>query len=262
MEKGIVYQGILPIRREPSETSEMVSQVLFGEEFRILDTKDKWMLISLDYDGIEGWVIRNCVRVIGSGNKAENNVDLGMRMVSQPFINVLDLTQRQQLILPTGSIWPNSSGKVLSLYGHEFEMLSENGLITPGPGIDPEEVGRGLVSLPHIWGGRSGFGFDGPGLVQMLCRMMGILLPRQCSQQAGLGITINFVHEIKKGDLAFFDNEEGEIVHVGMVLDKGSILHSAKDVRIDKFDLYGIYSIDKAAYTHKLRIVKRVKGEG
>ena len=67
------------------------------------------------------------------------------------------------------------------------------------------------------------------------------------------------VHEIKKGDLAFFDNEEGEIVHVGMVLDKGSILHSAKDVRIDKFDLYGIYSIDKEAYTHKLRIVKRVK---
>ena len=104
MEKGIVYQGILPMRSEPSETSEMVSQVLFGEEFQILDTKDKWMLISLDYDGIEGWVMRNCVRMIGSGNKAENNVDLGMRMVSKPFINVLDLTQRQQLILPTGSI--------------------------------------------------------------------------------------------------------------------------------------------------------------
>ena len=67
--------------------------------------------------------------------------------------------------------------------------------------------------------------------------------------------------EIRKGDLAFFDNEEGEIVHVGMVLDKGRILHSAKDVRIDKFDLYGIYSIEKEAYTHKLRIVKRVEGE-
>ena len=259
MEKGIVYQGYVPVRREPSETSEMVSQVLFGEEFRILNSNGKWLQISLYFDGIEGWVTKDGVDTIEPENMPENESDRGYRMVSHPCIIVQDLKLDRQLILPAGSIWPKTGGNALTLGRHEFGLLSEEGLITPGPHMDPEEIGKGLISLPHLWGGRSGFGFDGPGLVQMLCRMMGLQLPRQCNQQAGLGTTVNFMHEIRKGDLAYFDNEEAELVHAGMVLDGGRVLHCSTNVRIDRLDHHGIYSIEKEAYTYKLRVIKRLE---
>lgn len=260
MEKGITFQGYVPIRKEPDHTSEMVSQVLFGEEFRILDTTDKWLHISLDFDEFEGWVEKQSVYQVGLVNEPEKGIHSEGRMVSSPFITALDLRLCQQIILPTGAMWPNGSGKTISLHGYDFEILSEDGLITPGPDVDPEEIGRGLISLPYLWGGRSGFGFDSPGLVQMLCRMMGESIPRHCDLQSKLGTTINFVHEIQRGDLAFFDNEEGEIVHVGMALDAGRILHISTDVRIDRFDLYGIYCMEKETYTHKLRLIRRVIG--
>jgi len=259
METGIAFQGFVPMRKEPSEASEMVSQVLFGEEFRILESKGQWMLISLDFDRTEGWIIKYLIHQIESSNKAENLLEGGYRMVSLPFTTILD-SKHQQHILPAGSIWPGTNASNASLYGFDFEIRSEEALIIPGPGVNPEEIGKGLVSLPSLRGGRSGFGFDSPGLIQMLCRMMGIELPRQCDQQAELGTTVNFIHEIRKGDLAFFDDATGEINHGGIVLDSGRILHCYDQVRIDKLDQQGIFNIEKEAYTHRLRIIKRVAG--
>jgi hypothetical protein len=260
METGIAFQGFVPIRKEPSETSEMVSQVLFGEQFRILESNGQWLLISLDFDSSEGWVIKYGIHQIGSSEKAENLTEGGYRMVSHPIITILDPKQGQQHILPAGSIWPGTNARNATLYGRGFEILSEAGLILPGPGVDPEEIGKGLISLPSIRGGRSGFGFDGPGFTQMLCRMMGKALPRQCNQQAELGATVNFIHEIRKGDMAFFDDATGEINHGGIILDNGRILHCYDQVRIDKLDQHGIFNIEKEAYTHKLRIIKRLAG--
>jgi cell wall-associated NlpC family hydrolase len=107
-------------------------------------------------------------------------------------------------------------------------------------------------------GGRSGFGFDGPGLVQFLCRMIGKQIPRTCQLQSELGTNINFMNEVEEGDLAFFDNEENEIVHVGMILRDGNILHSDTCVSIDLLDHHGIYSNEQERYTHKLRVIKRI----
>jgi len=259
MEKGIVFQGYVPVRSEPSDTSEMISQVLFGEEFRILDSDGKWLYISLDFDGYEGWVEGIGIYPIEPGNQPENMVSDGYRMVSHPYLTAQDLQLGHQVILPAGSIWPNSNGNKITLEDHEFEIMSEEGLVTPGPLADLEEIGRMLVSIPYIRGGKSGFGFDSPGLIQMLGRMMGISLPRQCNQQSELGTAINFIHEVRKGDLAYFDNKEGEINHVGMILNNGQILHSFGQVRIDKLDQQGIYNIEYEAYTHNLRIIKRVK---
>lgn len=259
MEKGIALQGYIPMRIEPSDTSEMVSQVLFGEEFRILDKNGKWQLLSLDFDGFEGWVRQDSFYAFNPENEADMKPIRGVTMVSDPSFTIRSHKQSAQVILPAGSVLPEMDGKNVSLKGFEYEIPTREGLITPGPGIDPERIGAGLISVPYIWGGRSGFGFDSPGLVQMLCRMMGITIPRLCDLQAKLGINVNFLHETNKGDLAFFDNEEGDLIHVGMVLDKGRILHSSANVRIDNLDQQGIYNCEKEAYTHKLRLIKRVR---
>lgn len=255
--KAISYQGYVPIRREPSEKAEMVSQILFGETFRVLETSGKWALIALDFDLYEGWVWRGSIAIAEPSNGAEAGGDGHGHILSAPLTTIMDLDLSRQLILPAGSMWPVSPGKTTNIQGRRFEVLTADPWIKPGKNVDPEVVGKSLISIPYLWGGRSGFGFDCSGLVQMLCRMMGNNIPRDSNQQAELGSTVNFIHEIRKGDLAFFDNAEGEIAHVGMIMDAGRILHCHNQVRMDKLDQQGIYCSEREDYTHKLRIIKR-----
>ena len=261
MNKGISNQGFVPIRSEPTHTSEMGSQVLFGETFRILETSGAWYRISLDSDGFEGWVSKNSILAFEGEISSHREPEDDVRMVISPSISVLDLDRARPLILPAGSLWRNTSGKQMTIHGRHFELLSEEGLVIPGMDTDPEEIGNSLLSIPGLHGGRSGFGFDGAGLAQMICRARGIRIPRKSSKQAEPGATVNFMHEIRKGDLAFFDSDQGEIAHVGIALGGGRILHAWDQVRIDKLDQQGIYCSEREDYTHKLRIIKRIEDQ-
>ena len=87
---------------------------------------------------------------------------------------------------------------------------------------------------------------------------MGIKLKRDASQQAEQGVIVGFLQEGKCGDLAFFDNEEGRITHVGILMDAETIIHASGRVRIDKVDTAGIMSSDTGERTHHLRIIKRL----
>ena len=91
----------------------------------------------------------------------------------------------------------------------------------------------------------------------MTFKFLNIQLPRDAWQQAETGNTVNFLQEAHCGDLAFFDNEEGYITHVGILLNSNEIIHSSGKVRIDKIDTQGILNIETKQRTHKLRIIKR-----
>jgi hypothetical protein len=236
----------------------MVSQLLFGEEFLLLERNSNWLAISHDFDGTEGWVSKDGVELRNVENEEEKRTGGAVRVSSLPSTTILDLTRGQRRIIPAGAIWNSKNINSLSWYGHDFELMAAEGFITPGTNSNLHEIGKRITSLPSVPGGRSGFGFDGPGLVQMLCRMMGKKIPRFCSQQAELGSTINFMYEVEEGDLAFFDNEESELIHVGMILNDGNILHASECVSLDLLDHHGIYSNEKERYTHKLRVIKRI----
>lgn len=258
MIKGTTFHAFVPMRFEPENTSVMISQLLFGEEFTLLERREDWLLIRLDFDGSEGWVMKQMIELSGAENGKLKGISGTYRMVALPSTTILDLTLGQQKILPAGAVWKSERLNSMDWYGQSFEILSGEGFISPGIHNKPGEIGKRLLSLPQIPGGRSGFGFDGPGLVQMICRMLGKKIPRYCQQQAQLGNTINFMSEVREGDLAFFDDEEGEIFHVGMVLDEGNILHCDTCVSMDLLDHHGIYSHELERYTHKLRVVKRL----
>ncbi|MDF1576176.1 MAG: NlpC/P60 family protein [Bacteroidales bacterium] len=258
MIKGSTIHAYIPIMSEPDLRSRMISQLLFGEEFTLREKAAKWLHIRAEFDGTEGWVAEQGVELREAPDEEEKGQLRAVRLASLPSTTILDLTQGQQRILPAGAVWNRENGNTLSWYGHDFELMSGEGLIRAGEEFSPEGIGRRIVSLPALPGGRSGFGFDGPGLVQMLCRMMGKNLPRHCRQQAELGTTINFIYEVEEGDLAFFDDEEGEIIHVGMILDGGRLIHCSDSVSIDLLDHHGIYSHIKERYTHKLRVIKRI----
>ena len=112
--------------------------------------------------------------------------------------------------------------------------------------------------MPYLWGGRSPFGIDCSGFMQSVYACIGVKLKRDAYQQAEMGSTIAFLQETKAGDLAFFDNEEGKITHVGMMLDNHTIIHASGKVRVDTIDSYGILNADDHQYSHTLRIIKRI----
>jgi gamma-D-glutamyl-L-lysine dipeptidyl-peptidase len=116
-----------------------------------------------------------------------------------------------------------------------------------------------FLDVPYLWGGKSKCGIDCSGFSQQVFRSFGIKLPRDSYQQAAMGEVVGFLQEAVCGDLAFFDNEEGRITHVGVILNSHQIIHASGKVRIDNIDHQGIINAETGVRTHRLRIIKRYK---
>lgn len=135
----------------------------------------------------------------------------------------------------------------------EFETIK-----TPNTREGIVDSALSYLETPYLWGGKSPFGIDCSGFTQIVYKLNGIFIPRDASQQVNLGSSRNFRDEAQAGDLAFFDNEEGEVIHVGVVLENRKIVHASGKVRIDTLDHQGIYNQDLKKYTHKLRVIQNL----
>lgn len=238
MSYGICDLSVMPIRKEASHTSEMVSQLLYNELYEVLDEKPGWYMIKSNEDGYEGWIQGIQHHPI---NEQESHDLKGKKryIVDQPMLEY--------------------HGRFLTMGTVLFEPVP--GTMTVPESFSPAlmlEFGQKFLDVPYLWGGRSIFGIDCSGFVQLCSRAAGKLLPRDASQQVNEGELVYFLPEIQPGDLAFFGNEEGHIVHVGMMLDTERILHASGQVRIDYLDQTGIFNKERNEHTHRLQVIKRL----
>ena len=248
MKYGICQLSIVPMRFEPTDKGEMVNQVLYGEFFKVLEQRKSWSRIRLAHDKYEGWIDNKQYREISEEEynyaKAKNPqlaADL-LQMVTCRDGNIMSVTM-------------GSTITAIDLLEDDFE-----GTLLGEPKEKPEFINTALLYLksPYLWGGHTPFGIDCSGFTQMVYRLNGHRLLRDASQQATQGEALSFIEESEPGDLAFFDNADGDIVHVGIIMQDNYIIHAHGEIRIDRIDHSGIYNAERRMHTHKLRVIKKI----
>jgi len=255
MDQGICHLNCIAIRREADNASEMISQLLFGETFHILGEKDQWYLIYSDFDHYEGWVLKIQVTPLQGDIYESLRADNGH--CSRELISLIVDNTNQMQVLTLGASLPCYSDGTFKLGEGTFAFEGEvNSGISPR--ADLVRTAHKYLNTPFLWGGRTPAGIDSSGFTQMVYKINGHMLYRDAHQQASQGEVLSFIEECEPGDLAFFDNEEGEIVHVGIILAHNHIIHCHGKVRIDRIDHSGIYNVDTGRHTHPLRVMKRV----
>jgi len=248
MQYGICNLSIIPLRFEPNDTSELVSQVLYGEHFKVLEQRKKWSRIRLAFDTYEGWIDNK--QYLEIPKDVYVDLDLGSQPMVADLIDFVSCEKGQLTPIPLGA-----SLKGLHLLNHQYEG---NRIVAQQPKEKLIETAYLFINAPYLWGGRTNFGIDCSGFTQMVYKLNGYKLLRDASLQATQGEALSFIEESEPGDLAFFDNDEGKITHVGIILKDNYVIHAHGKVRIDRIDHTGIFNTEKRLYTHKLRVIKRI----
>jgi len=247
MNYGICNLSIVPLRSEASDKSEMISQVLYGELFTIIDENKKWSFIRLEDDQYEGWIDNKQFALLSEIEFTDLN-----RLPKKYSSNLVDIitAETEELIpITIGTNIAPSHFLKHQFAGDYLSSFSKNAII--GTALN-------YLNSPYLWGGKTPFGIDCSGFSQMVYKMSGIQIKRDASLQATQGEVLSFIEESEPGDLAFFDNEEGHITHVGIIMENNQIIHAHGKVRIDHLDHSGIFNSDTNTHTHKLRVIKRI----
>lgn len=248
MQYGICPLSIIPLRLTPDDTSELVSQVLYGEFFKVLEQRKKWSRIRLAHDKYEGWIDNK--QYLETTKEEYQSFDTAPQQMNADLVDFVTNQQGQLLPIPQGAVLNG-----LEYLSHTFDG---NRIAEKAKKEKLIETALLYLNAPYLWGGRTHFGIDCSGFTQIVYKLNGHKLLRDASQQATQGEPLSFIEESEPGDLAFFDNDEGNIIHVGIMMADHHIIHAHGQVRIDHIDHTGIYNAERRTHTHKLRVIKKI----
>lgn len=251
MEYGICNLAVIPLRAEPNERSEQVSQLLFGETFEITEWQNNWVKIIAETDGYVGWIGR--LQFVMLGHIAYKNVkNHPPKLTYHAVTQAWKISDNSVVYLPAGSSLAFLEGTSCRVGNERFEIIGKVG--------EPEDIAttaKSFLNSPYLWGGRTHFGIDCSGFTQVVYKLKGLRIKRDASMQAKQGSKIDSIKDARLGDLAFFDNAEGRVTHVGIMLNNEQIIHASGKVKIDTINEDGIYSLEQKKHTHNLCAIRR-----
>lgn len=243
MKYGIINLAAVSCRAEASHKSEQINQLIFGDLYSVLEESTDWIKVKADYDGYEGWIHRKHHSAIPASEfrkmkTAKTDITLDLLGIAT---NKLDKTSSS---IPLGSSLRN---KNFVYKGKKAKQVRSNIF----------KYAHLYLNAPYLWGGKTPFGIDCSGFMQMSHKLAGIKLPRDSWQQALVGKVVKNLKSAKKGDLCFFGDED-KVTHVGMLLTPEAIIHASGKVRVDIMTPEGIFNAELNKITHKLKSIRRI----
>ncbi len=249
MQYGICPLSVVPVRLVADDSSELVTQLLYGDHFKIIDNRKFWSKIRIACDNCEGWINKQQVSLL-SEKQYTKIQEHSKPKFSSDLVSFVATKEDHLIPLVLGSSIANAT-----LLAHQYEgnfigkKMAKSKLIS---------IASLYLNAPFLSGGKTPFGIDCSGFTQMVYRITGHSLLRSPAQQATQGEPLSFIEESEPGDLAFFDNNDGVIDHVGIIMLNNYVIHSYGQVRIDRIDHTGIFNTELKSYTHKLRVIKKI----
>jgi len=253
METYICENVFVPLRLAPSHKSEMLSQILFGEKYTIVDKSGSWMKIKTLFDNYSGWIdIEHLQYAVDEG------VSCG-HVLNRPLLCYKN--DKTKIVLEAGCeiFDPDFEDKIFFLGKNTYTTSADFNRNYISTNDSLADVAMKFINSPCIWGGRIPSGIDCSGLTQLIYKICSMAIARDSAVQAEEGTIVDFIDEAQPGDLAFFDIGNGRISHVGMIISRGLVIHAYGRVRIDPIDHHGIFKNEIKGYSHLLRTIRRIK---
>jgi hypothetical protein len=254
---GVCRLSVVPLRLDHSHQAEQVTQLLFGDEYTVIDqtTDKKWLKIQMQFDLYQGWIDSRQHHPITKEH---------FEYISRAEFKITtDLTasllyNKVPLMILMGSIIPISSTELFKME-EQFAFNGESKNLGNKREYEfVKSISFRYMNAPYQWGGRNPFGIDCSGFTQVVFKIAGYRLLRDAGQQAGQGKPVDDFDQALPGDLVFFKNPENKIIHTGILLENNKIIHASGKVRIDHVNNEGILNVDSKVYTHQFSHIRRI----
>jgi len=257
LDYGVCRLALVSVRNSPNGDAKQISQLLFGDHYEVLKKADggNWLFIKIHFDGLEGWI------------DAEQHHSISYEYFEQinhaNFKITIDLScnilfKKSPITILLGSIVPISNSELFKME----EQFAFNGEAKSlGQKRDVEFIkstAQKYLNAPYLSGGKSPFGIDAAGLVQMVFKVTGYTLPHSVKGLWTEGVPVKSLSEALPGDLAFFSRKKEGVSHVGILLNDAKIIHAFGRVRVDHLLEEGIMRADSKIYTHQLKGIRRI----
>lgn len=254
---GVCRLSLVPVRKEPADQTEQVTQLLFGDHYSVIEVSPdkKWIRIRIHFDQYEGWMDAKQHHPITK--EYFQHINHAEFKITTDITSTLLYNKSPQVVL-MGSMIPISSSELFKME----EQFAFNGE-AKNVGQRREFEFMRLITLkylnsPYQWGGKSPFGIDCSGFTQMVFKICGYMLQRDTSQQVNQGKAVETLAASKPGDLAFFADEKGKTVHTGILFNENKIIHASGKVRMDTVTEDGILNAEAGRITHRLSGIRRI----